>query len=335
MCTRASSGHLNPHRLLLLLACLVLFLNASEAQTYAVGLHSSFGPRAPARFEPFFIVSDIDADGARLELRVAGLLRGPLEFGYGFRQNTSLGPIGNVTLRGRTDIDTGGAFDFIFSGDGVIGPVAARARLGIFNTNPGRFALLDLFGDIRPIIEPERLEGQVGFTLGGGVTYRIDRNLILDADPTFYYLTGMGFGFQLSSSLRFSRLVDTDDGVIVGLGGLEPGGDSGFAAVGFEYRLNRRDLPVVRGSLWLGAGSAGFAPGVRLLVSETRLAEPLRYSVEAAAEPFRTDIAPYRLNLMLGFDAGPGVLELRALGAAGGSFSEPSLGVGTAFSWRP
>jgi hypothetical protein len=324
----------------MMLACLLvsglLVPGFGTAQTYSAGLYATLTPDAPARLEPFFTLSDVEVEGARVEVRVAGLVGAPLEFGYGFRQNTSLGPIGNLVLRGRMDIDTAGAFDFGSFGDGVIGSVGARARLEVFNANPGRFNPLDRFAaGARSTVAPERLDGRVGFVVGGGVTYRIDRHLILDADPAFYYLSGTGLGVQLGSSLRLSRLVDSDDGVVLALGSLEPGASAGFAALGFEYRLNRRELPVMRGAVWLGMGSNGFSPGVRLHVSETRPAQALRYSAEVAAEPFRTDIAPYRLNLMLGFDAGPGVLEFRVLGAAGNPHVPTSLALGTAFAWRP
>jgi hypothetical protein len=300
-------------------AALLAVLGSVSAQGLRFGVEAS-----PFGVKPSVVLYDLVEGSWRAEFRLAGRPAGPLELGFGARTNLSFGPVGNLTVRGRLDVDTAGGLDASLSGDGVLGGVAARLSLGAFTVDPGHFDLADAFArDARPR-HGEALEGQVGWRFAAGVSYRISRELILDGDAAVRYLTGRGFGAHLTAALRFVRLVENDDGVVLVLADLAPGAETGYAAAGFEYRVNRRDWPLVRAAVWLGAGNEGVWPGARLSVGSPQGAA-WRYQLELAAEPFRSDALKYRLDALLISPIDPGEVHLRLLAAPAPPRGVPTL----------
>lgn len=290
-----------------MLLTLLQLTSTAWAQTVSLGLTIGSDPPKPA-----VALNDLALGPLRFDLRAAGAVAGPLELGLGLRTTLSLGPVGNVVLSGRGDLSTHGLFSSELRGSAVVGAVAVRARLAAFNSNPGQFDLREAFViDARPRL-PESWVGGVGLSLGAGVTYRLERHIILDIDPDLSYLTGEGFGGRLSAALQLRRLVEQDDGRVLLTANLAPGAERGYLATGFEYRLNRRGLPAISASLWLGYGSLGFWPGVRLNLSGPA-AEGWQGGLELALEPYRTDALPYRATALLRGPAGPGELSLHLL----------------------
>jgi len=300
------------------LVLLALLSTTAWAQTVSLGLMvSSDAPK------PEVALYNLALGNLRLDLRAAGAVLGPLELGLGLRTTLSLGPVGNVVLSGRSDLATDGQFSTRLNGAAVIGAVAVRARLAVFNTNPGQFDLREAFeADARPRL-PEPWAGGVGLSLGAGVSYRLERNVILELDPDLSYLAGHGFGGRLSATLQLRRLVEQDDGRVLLLADLAPGAVRGYLATGFEYRW-RRGLPATSASLWLGYGSLGLWPGVRLNLSGP-VEEGWQGRLELALEPYRTDALPYRATALLQGPAGPGELSLHLLVAPASDLPPISL----------
>lgn len=302
------------------LVLLTLLYTTASAQTVSLGLTAG----SDAALEPAVTIENLALGTLRLDLRAAGAVSGPLELGLGLRTTLSLGPVGNVVLSGRSDLATDGRFSTRLNGAAVIGAVAVRGRIAAFNTTPGQFDLREAFeADVRPQL-PEPWAGGVGLSLGAGLTYRLERNIILELDPDLSYLTGQGFGGRLSAALQLRRLVEQDDGRVLLLANLAPGAVRGYVATGFEYRLNRRGLPTASASLWLGYGSLGLWPGVRLNLSGP-VEGGWRGGLELALEPYREGALPYRATALLQGPAGPGELSLHLLVAPASDLPPISL----------
>lgn len=265
---------------------LLTLFSLSQAQELGFGvfLNTDF------RLEPEITLRDLDLSDVNLELRLAGGISGPIEFGARLRQDTSSGPLGNSRVQAQYDFSTLGGTQFLLQANGVIGPVAANAGWQIFNTLPGDFDFAEAFTDVRPRLAVN------GMAFDLGASYRINRTLIVSAYPSLYLVSGDGLGFRLNADLRFARLFDPNDASVLLLGYLEPGGESSFAAFGFEFDFNERSLPPIVASAWLGAGSNGFAPGLRASISQRLPDINASYGAELGLEPYRTDIMPYRLN---------------------------------------
>lgn len=296
-------------------ACLIL-LSIFSSLTYSQTLTVEASANREA-FKPSFVLSNVRYEGVRLNFRAAGVVSGPLEVGFGARYNTSFGPVGNVTIEGRGDVDTAGDFSINARGQGTITQVSVRAELQAFSVNPGHFELREAFpDDARPRHAQEVIDDTVGFGLTGGVTYRLTRTEILEADANVRYLTRHGFGVNVRAGLQLRNLIASDTGVVRVQADLGPGARDGYGAAGFEYRLSRRGLPVVRASAWLGVGTLGFWPGVRASISHT--VDPVTYQLELAAEPFRTDALRYRFrgDMRVALNTGELGLELLAAPAS-------------------
>ena len=333
----------------------LLVLSCGQTQTLRAGLVGLEG--GAFGLEPGLVLRDLAVGGLELDFRAAVGRTGNVEFGVGARSKTSFGPVGSLELRGSVQVGTAGAFEGTVAGDGAIASVAARFGLSVFNVNPGRFEPTSAygygFGDFggldnfasfgslglgRPPVAELTGEGQLGEGRWGvfghlGATYRLSRNAVLELDPSILYVRG-GVGVGLGGAAQLRRLRGRDDGAARVLAFFDAGADAGlggsYGAAGFEYRHNPATGPLLRGSLWLGAGDRGAAPGVRLELLGGGGAGP-RYGVELAAEPYRTDLPPYRVEASLQTPAGPGALNLTFLGAAGvpASYPAPRFLIGT------
>jgi hypothetical protein len=281
---------------LIVLAC-CLQLAAAQDLEFGVFLNTD------SRLEPEVKLSDLNMSGVKVDLRLAGGISGPIEFGAKLRQDTSSGPIGNITVRAQYDVSTFGQTQFLLQANGVVGSVAANAGWQIFNAVPGTFDFAEAFTEVRP-----RLNGD-GMAFDLGASYRINRNLIASAYPSFYVVSGEGIGVRLNADLKLARLFNPNDASVLLLGYLEPGGSSNFAAFGFEFDFNERSLPPMVASAWLGAGSKGFGPGLRASISQSLTSINAKYGAELGLEPYRTDIMPYRLNGFYEQELGGGKLR--------------------------
>ncbi len=308
------------------------------AQTLRLGLVGSGGAFG---LEPGLVLRDLAVEGLELDVRAAVGRTGALEFGVRARSSTSFGPVGNLELRGAAQVDTEGALELSAAGEGTVASVAARFGLSVFNANPGRFEPLNAFGYevgsgdftsggfglTRPPVKETAGARTWGVFGRLGATYRLDRKTLLELDPSLLYVReGLGVGLQGAVQVR--RLRGRDDGAARVLAFLDGGAGAGlggsYGAAGFEYRHNPPTGPLLRGSLWLGGGERGVRPGARLELLQSGLNTGLRYTIELAAEPYRTDVPPYRLGASLQTPAGPGAFTLNLLGGAGVSAPYPA-----------
>ena len=286
----------------------LLTVGSSFAQTFGVAL--SYG----GALEPEIQLRDLDLGSATLDLRLADGVTGPLELGAALRFRSSFGPLGTVSALGRADVDTVGGFSLGVDASGALAATGLDASLDIFNRNPGAFSPTAAYTlGSRPFFPVADENTGVGVYLEVGATQRLGRTLLLEATPALSYQAGLGFGVGLDARLQLRRLIDSDNGVLLLEAHTGPGAGRAFVAGGAEYQLNRRGLPSLTGALLLGSGEAGLRPGFRGSVSGE--VARVSYRAELAAEPYRVSAPPYRANLALGTELGPGVAGLE-LGAA-------------------
>ena len=290
-------------KILLPLICLGLTSVVAQDLTFGVSVNSDL------LFEPELRLTALDFDDGKVGLRLAGGISGPVELGVTARTTQSFGPVGNIIFYGQGDVNTDGAFQVALSAEGVIASVAASVKTSLFTTEPGAFDITEAYSaDARPFLLQD---GTADFGLGLALSarYRVNRSLIVSGYPEFYLSDSGGAGLRVRGEGRLVRLNGPDDLYLLGLGYLNPAGGD-FAAVGAEYALNRRSFPQGSAALWLGYGPDGVLPG-----GSVRLEQPLRsidarLSLALAAEPYRTDILPYRAGVE--FDKGLGTGTLQA-----------------------
>lgn len=298
-------------------ALVTILLLASTAFAQSVSFGVSL---AGQNIKTSLSLADLDAEGVRLSLRFATGVYAPFELGVAARSTTLLGPLGNVVIDGDANVNALGQFDGFAQVAGTLASVAGLLRLEAYNVDPGRFEPARAYSlEARPRY---LLDGDVGVSLTAGVTYRLERALILVAEPGLTWVSNRGLGARLSSTLQLRGLVERDDGHLLLLAEVEPGGAAGFVAAGFEYRLNRSDYPLLRAAALLGAGSPGLWPGARLSLGGS-VAE-VAYNLGLAVEPYRSTGPRYRGAATLRGPLGSGELGVAlffAPGATGASLS--------------
>lgn len=313
---------------LLALTLAAALVGAAGAQTFGVALSYN-----DARLEPEVQLRELAAGDVLLDLRVAGGLTGPLEFGGVGRFRSSFGPLGTVSAAAHLDVSTAGAFDVGLDGSGALAATGLDAELSVFNRNPGAFSPTAAYTlGARPFLPTAALEPGVGAHLRVGATQRLGRTLLLEAVPELLYLSGTGAGAGLDLRLQFRRLVESDNGVALLEGSTGPGAGRGFVAGGAEYQLNRRGLPSLSAALLLGSGPSGVAPGLR--ASASGEVGRFSYRAELAAEPYRATAPPYRANLAAGTALGPGALGLEFGAALANDFGVPPVLLRGSYAFR-
>lgn len=308
----------------LCLVLLVLQLGLTTAQTFGVALS-----RTPA-LEPELTVTDLSVGTAKVELRVAGGVAGPLEFGVSARETTSFGPLGNLVVRSSAKLDSTGRFDFGLGAQGVVASVAAQAQLSLFTAEVGRFEVAEAFAEeARPFLLAAPLD--FGAALDLSASYRVSRRFIASAAPSLYFTDAAGVGGRVALEGRFVKLVGPDDLRARALVYANPAG-AGFGAAGLEYSLNRRGLPNARLALWAGLNGEGLSPGANLRLSQPLKSLGASYSLLLAAEPYRTDLLPYRAAATYRQNVGPGALEASFYGTLSPRGSVPALSFRVGYS---
>lgn len=321
-------GLLLPLLLSLFLLCGLLSYGA--AQTFGIALSYD------DVLEPEVQLREIDLGPSLIDLRVADGVSGPLEVGAALRFRNSFGPLGTVSVTGHADFDTRGAFEVGADASGALASTGLDGTVSIFNRNPGAFAPTAAYTlgsrSFLPVTNEEIGETRVGAHLAVGAAQRLGRTLILETTPSLYYLAGTGLGAGLEARLQVRRLVERDNGVILLEGNTGPGAGRGFAAFGAEYQLNRRGLPPLTGAVLLGRGSEGVRPGFR--GSAAGELGRFSYRAELAAEPYRETAPPYRANLALGTELGPGALGLEFGAALQNDFGVPPVLLRSSYALR-
>ncbi len=314
--------------------CILLFSSLSYVQAqsllFAVNLERN-SEAITTKAE--LVLSDLELEEVKLDARIAAGISTPLELGLGLRSNTFFGPLGNVLIGGRADLDTSGRFAAALSASGIIATVAARAELLVFNVNSSYFRPQEAFdsGLGRNYLKA-RLLSEIAYSLTLGASFRLDRTTVLELDPRLLYFSGGDFGAQLSGALQLRRLVERDDGAVLLLAELQPDNERSYLASGFEYKLNRRNLSFIKGSLWLGLSEQGLQPGARLSISGS-ISTATTYEFKLSAEPYRSDTLPYRAIAGLQSNTGPGELEISVFASYDDNINDGQLGLSLGYSW--
>ncbi len=303
------------------------------AQTLQFGVSATSQNKdiADLQGEIFVQLNNINYEGSKLSFRIASNLATPIELGLDTQYNFSWGPLGNVLLKSSTQADSDGLIDINASAEGVLASlVAFEANLMLFNADKGHFALESAYSSqARPRYNTDDLVFGVG--LGG--KYRLERTLILEIKPTII-VTENNLGGYGSAALHFRHLVERDDGIIKLKIEKEPTTDNAYGAIGFEYRLSRRNWPLVQATAWLATGTKGTFPGGVLSLKHKIKKQPLRYEIELFAEPYRFNGFDYGANILLTVELELGELQFRVLAAPNNKSSLPELALEAGYSWH-
>ena len=292
---------------LLLLALLLLLLSVSFAQTVEFALaYPAFAPTpggGDRRAEVVF--SDVPTPEGSAGLRLAA--GDELGIGLRLRQASSLATIGNTVLTLAADASTAGRYGAAFTARGVLGPAALRVRASVHDGLPPLAPLAEGDFDELPLLG----QGPAILGLEAGVGYRVSRNLIIGAAPSVYLRAGR-WGGGLTAEAELLRLQGRNDVSLLFRGFAEPGFGRTSLAVGAGYTINRRRAPSWEFAGWVGVGPGGVAPGATIEGGERLRSGDL--DLLLAAEPYRLDAWPYRLEADYQFDLGDGefLLGLRA-----------------------
>lgn len=224
-----------------------------------------------------------------------------LELGLRLREAGSLATVGNLITTLAADASTGGRYAVAFTARGVLGPAAVRLRASVHDGLPALAPLAEGVYSELPLLGG----GPAVFGLTAGFSYRVSRSLIVDTAPGVY-LRGGRLGASLDGEARLVRFHRRNDFLLLLSTFAEPGFERSSFALGAGYTINRRRAPSWTPSLWLGMGPGGIAPGATLRGAERLPNGSLELLL--AAEPYRIDAWPYRLDLKYERELGGGEL---------------------------
>ncbi|MCY4353638.1 MAG: hypothetical protein OXC09_02475 [Truepera sp.] len=287
----------------------LLFVGLSFAQT--VTLELSAGTDRPETSVHF---QNIQVEGARVGL--GGSVGAASTLHFDLREALSFGPVGNLLLKGDFTLRTDARYLLDLTAQGVFGTVAARASLASGNASPFLFRAFDRYRAVIP--STPGTPGATWYRLAAGLSLRASRYLLFEVNPAIF-LTDRRLGGTSSATLRRRRLRGDDDGELFATAAFDPAADNSYFALGATYVLNRRREPSWRFGLSVGTGSGGLGLGVQVEGSEPLPSGGL-LSLGLAAEPYRSDVDPYRVlgEIRLPFQGGDLALQV------GGSLSELS-----------
>lgn len=271
--------------------CAVLcWFGSGLAQSYTIG--SSFG--FDGKIKPEFSVFNLNLEGLRFDTRLAGGVSDALELGFGVRYDQSFAPLGNLRFYGRFDLKSSGLFQLKLSAEGVIGGIAGSAAARVFSSSAKNFGLETAFGKEQVWLYPE---GKVGLELSLNTRYRLDRSSILDASLDLIYLFDQGLAAELFTSYSLLKIVEKDDIIFKAKAYTSPGFIQSYAALGFTYDVNRPDWPINIVEIWLGAGTAGIWPGLKLELSESFSEVKASAGAYLSLEPYLIDSAGLKAEI--------------------------------------
>lgn len=294
-------------RTLLFVLNLIALSSPATAQSvrFAVGAH--FDPAALA-------VLTVDLR----ELR-SGDTTAALHFGVGerivvgldLRRTETFGPLGNVSFEVSGRLRTDAHYQGQIGARGVIGPLALNLQLSAFDAPPETFEAGAAARETRPV----SATGQIGFGVEIEGDIRADRDVVISVAPDLYLIDGR-FAARLQTQIALLRLLPEIDGTLAVHGYASPGFERGHAALGVGAVWRRRRAPVWSGTAWLGIGPT-FAAGISARVAQ-RLGGGALLTADLAVQPYRRDIAPYRLAAGLSLPLAHGTLDISGSAALGG-----------------
>jgi hypothetical protein len=268
-------------------AVLALALLACAATAGAQGARFWLGALSPsdsptkASFGVRFEGMRLEGGTVTLDLRYAGVP----QVGLGLSTSRAFGPLGNIVLDAWGALRVGGQAEARIGARGVLGPVAVR--LALLGFGPERLLAQEaLSASDRP-----DLAGPA-FGVQAGLTWRPDRNLVLEAAPEVY-LAG-GVSLRGEARVRWLRALGDDELFAVVLGYAPPGLAAASGGAGVGLTLTRGRAPD-----WTFVALVGVSPGGVGVGGRVSLAEDVgtaRVAIDVAYEPFRLDLRPLRVH---------------------------------------
>lgn len=304
-----------------------LLLPQAWAQTFEVGL----GARLATAQQP--VDAWLGVDGARVAGATLSLqLRAPsAQITFGLTANQAFGPLGNLIFEADAAARLRGPAGPVAQGSvgarGVIGPVALRLKLQAFGADAAAFSPLALASAERPNLGGPAAAVQLG------VTGRLSRNLILEAGPELY-LTGAGVALRVDAALRLLRAVGDNELRLLLHAYGAPGLGSGAVAAGAGVVFPRGRQPDISVAALVGVSPAGLLPGASVSLGQ-RL-DTVSLDLQFAAEPYRLDVAPLRLQATVGLPlhgALPPGSQLRFEGALASGMGLPGAAAAGTRAW--
>ena len=312
---------MRPVRLMVLLVYLLL---ASVVQAQVVEIVVS--PGAAAGPGASVAVHDMREGSQTADLRF-GVVRVPGGAWQGLAttriaRSATLGLLGAATLEVHGAVRTDANVMVGLAGQGVLGPASVRLGVTAGSSPPEAFAVSGL----APTDDAPRVVGPY-LTVAGGARWRIDQTFLLMLDPAF--VAGRdGLGARLRGSLRVRRLAGDVDGVLAVHGWLDPRSAAVSGALGLGAVLAPRRAPEWHATAWLGWANGSIFPGGSIR-GAGQLAEDVSIAIEAAAEPFRRDVPPYRASVEVRADLGAPEAFVLAEAQAGLGDAAPAASVST------
>ncbi len=248
-------------------------------------------------------LANLQAQGTTVDLAVR--MGASWGIALDLRRSEAFGPLSNIVLEIGAAADSARRAQGEFAVRGVFGPVAGRATVVAFNDTEPAVSIRDLALDGRPRSQ----QGAFGVGLEVAADIRANQDLVVGVAPDLYLIEGLVSG-RLGANVRYLRALGEADLTVLWHGYARPGFEAGHAAVGVGLEWRRRRAPAWSGSVWLGYRN-GLLPGFRGRIAE-RLAGGGQVSLEAAVEPYRPDVHPFRMSAELVRPVGPGSLELHA-----------------------
>lgn len=273
---------------------LLLTLLLAPLPVSAQTLHVGAGARADGAVHPDLWVR---VEGVRpahaAPATLAVELRGPRPvLGLALSTNQSFGPLGNLVFDvwgSLAEHPSGGtaAAEGAFSVRGVLGPAALRLTLLGFGADVGTFRPASLASAERP-----SLAGPAG-GLQTSVTYRVSREVIVEAAPELY-LTSGGLALRADGHLRLLRALGDNELRFDLHAYAAPGFRESAAAIGAAVTFPRGREPDVTVGAAVGFAPWGVWPGAHVNLGQ-RLGR-VRLDLAAAIEPYRLDVPALRLS---------------------------------------
>jgi hypothetical protein len=272
---------LGPRLILATLVTLVCTTAGAQGVRFWLGALSPATAPAGASFGVRFEGMRVEGGTATLDVRYAGAP----QIGLALSTSRAFGPIGNVVFDAWGALRTDGSAEGRLGARGVLGPVAVR--LAVAGFGPERLLPQEaLAASDRPDL------ASAAFGVQAGVTWRPNRDLVLEVAPEVYLADGVALRGE--ARLRWLRALGDDELFAVVLGYAPPGLATASGGGGVGLTLTRGRAPDWTFVALVGASPDGVAVGGRVSLVEDL--GPVRVGLDAAYEPFRLDLRPLRVH---------------------------------------
>lgn len=269
-------------------ALLVVFLSLhAHAQTLEVSgaVGSALGPGTSVA------ILGMRAGDRTADVRF-GVVRSPRNewnsiVGARVARSTTLGLLGAATLELDAAWRTDGLGRAQIAGQGVLGPASLRVGVAVAGADPEAFSTTGL----APDADVPRV-GRPSVTVKAQVRYRASRAVLIDVEPDLVFASN-GLGLRMHGEVRIRRLVEPFDGLVAMHAWRSPRDGSLSGGLGLGAIWAPRRAPEWRATAWVGWQGGAVLPGIALRGAAS-LGGAFGVAVDLAAEPFRTDVPPYR-----------------------------------------